>query len=99
VFLVNDIYTWIDRVLFAGCVLLRAWAVIDCAFRKSAAFTAVNKLTKLSWLAITVISGVLGSIFLPNSPLNVLSLASVVVALVYLTDVRPAVREISGGNR
>jgi hypothetical protein len=32
-------------------------------------------------------------------PLNLLSLASVVAAVVYLADVRPAVREVSGGSR
>jgi hypothetical protein len=96
--LVNDFYLWIDRVLFFGCVALRLWAIVDCAFRKASAFPAVNKLTKLSWLAITVISGVLGSL-LSASPLNPLALASVVVALVYLTDVRPAVRQVSGGSR
>ncbi len=96
--LVNDFYTWIDRILFFGSVALRAWAVLDCALRKAAAFPAVNKLTKLAWLAILVVAGVLGSIF-PGSPLNILALGSVVVAIVYLTDVRPAVREISGGNR
>jgi hypothetical protein len=30
---------------------------------------------------------------------NIISLLSLVAALVYLTDVRPAVREVSGGNR
>jgi len=97
--LIDDFYRWINLILFFGCVLLRAWAIIDCAFRKAAAFPAVNKLTKWTWLAITFVSGVLGSIFYPASPLNIVSLASVVVALVYLTDVRPAVREISRGNR
>jgi hypothetical protein len=97
--LIDDFYSWINLILFFGSVLLRLWAIIDCSFRKASAFPAVNKLTKWTWLTILIISGVLGSIFFPNSPLNIVALASVVVALVYLTDVRPAVREISGGNR
>ncbi len=96
--LVNDVYTWIDRVLFYGFLALRLWAIIDCLIRKASAFPVANKLTKLAWLAITVISGLIGSI--PSlGALNLLSLVSVVVALVYLTDVRPAVREVSGGSR
>jgi hypothetical protein len=88
---------WVDRVLFWGLVVLRAWAVADCAVRKAAAFPAANKLTKPAWLAILIVGGVLGSVF--SYPLNLLSLASVVAAVVYLADVRPAVREVSGGSR
>ena len=88
---------WVDRVLFWGLVALRAWAVADCAVRKAAAFPAANKLTNPAWLAILIVGGVLGSLF--SYPLNLLSLASVVAAVVYLADVRPAVREVSGGSR
>lgn len=96
--LINDFYSWINLILFAGSCALRLWAIVDCAFRKASAFPAVNKLTKLAWLAITVISGVLGTVFLISAPLNPIALVSVIVALVYLTDVRPAVREVSGGG-
>ena len=96
--LINDFYSWINLILFGGSVALRLWAIIDCAFRKASAFPAVNKLTKLAWMAITVMSGILGTVFLIGVPLNPIALVSVVVALVYLTDVRPAVREVSGGN-
>jgi hypothetical protein len=88
---------WVDRILFWGLVALRTWAVADCAVRKAAAFPAANKLTKPAWLAILIVGGVLGSLF--SYPLNLLSLASVVAAVVYLADVRPAVREVSGGSR
>ena len=80
----------------AGRAALRAWAVVDCALRKAAAFPAVDKLTKPAWLAILVFSGAIGTLIRP--PLGIISLISVVVASVYLADVRPAVREISGGK-
>jgi len=95
--LVDDVYFWVNWVLYCGLVALRAWAVVDCALRKAAAFPAAGKLTKPAWLAITIIGGGIGSLFF--YPLNIISLLSVVAALVYLTDVRPAVREISGGSR
>lgn len=95
--LIDDIYFWIDWVLYWGLVALRAWAVVDCAFRKAAAFQAADKLTKPAWLAITIISGGVGSLFF--YPLHIVSLISLIVALVYLCDVRPAVREASGGSR
>lgn len=92
----NLFYFWTDKVLFWGLLALRAWAVIDCAMRKAAAFPAVDKLTKPAWLLILIFSGVLGTLLPP--PVGIISLISVIVASVYLADVRPAVREISGGK-
>ncbi|PZS37000.1 MAG: DUF2516 domain-containing protein [Pseudonocardiales bacterium] len=92
----NLVYYWTDEVLFWGLAGLRGWAVVDCATRKAAAFPAVDKLTKPAWLAILVVSGVLGVFLSP--PVGIISLISVIVASVYLADVRPAVREISGGK-
>jgi hypothetical protein len=89
----DSFYFWTDSILFWGCVALRAWAVVDCVIRKAAAFPAADKLTKPAWLAILVISGLLGSYVPPI--LGPISLISVVVAAVYLADVRPAIREIT----
>ena len=95
--LVNNLYFWTDSVLKYGLIALRAWALLDCVTRKAAAFPAVDKLTKPAWLAILLVSGVVGSLM----PVQTwfIPLASVVVASVYLADVRPAVREISGNQR
>lgn len=94
----NLLYFWTDTVLFWGLVALRAWAVFDCVIRKAAAFPAVDKLSKPAWLAILVVSGLFGSSPIFGSQVGPISLISVVVAAVYLADVRPAVREISGGR-
>lgn len=97
VYLFAPVEYWIDFSLFWLLLIVRLWAVIDCATRKSAAFPAAGKLTKPAWLAITVGGGVLGAIF-PGSPYGLLQLVTLVAALVYLADVRPAVREVSGGS-
>jgi hypothetical protein len=93
VHVVDNLYLWTDYVLYYGLVVLRVWALLDCATRKAAAFPAVDKLTKPSWLLILVVSGLLGTFASP--PLWPISLISVVVSAVYLADVRPAVREIA----
>ncbi|HEV7205323.1 MAG TPA: DUF2516 family protein [Jatrophihabitans sp.] len=99
---VDQLYYWTDHVLYWALVALRVWALADCVSRKSAAFTAVNKLTKPAWVAILLIGGLLGTLFssplAPSAVVSVFSLISVVAAAVYLADVRPAVREISGGR-
>jgi hypothetical protein len=90
----NAIETNFDLVVFWGLVLLRAWAIVDCAIRKAAAFPAVDKLTKPAWLGILVVSELLGMLL----PGILFWMLSIIAALVYLVDVRPAVREVTRGN-
>lgn len=99
--IVEQLYAWTDHILFYALIALRLWALVDCLTRRTAAFPAVDKLTKPAWVAILLVAGLLGTLFSnPYSPagvVNVFSLASVIVAAIYLADVRPAVREVSGG--
>lgn len=100
--IVRQLYYWTDHLIWAGLIVLRVWALIDCLTRKAAAFPAANKLTKPAWAAILLISGALGTLLgpptTPSTTLSVFSLVSTVVSSIYLADVRPAVREISGGR-
>lgn len=100
--LVGELYYWTNVIVYWGLVALRVWALVDCLTRKAAAFPAVDKLTKPAWAAILLVSGLLGTLFsdppYSTNVVSVFSLASVVVAMIYLADVRPAVREIPGGR-
>jgi hypothetical protein len=93
---VDELYNWTDEVLFYGLAVLRLWAVLDCLTRKAAAFPAVDKLTKPAWLGILALSLVLGTFAGP--PTWPISLISAVITIVYLADVRPAVRDITSGR-
>jgi uncharacterized protein DUF2516 len=86
------------RTLGWFLLALRVWAFVDCLIRKTAAFPAAGKLTKPAWVLLNGFSLVIGALLRAN-PINFLSLAFLVVSLVYLADVRPAVREVSGGSR
>jgi hypothetical protein len=79
-----------------ACLVTAAWALIDCVIRPPQAFAAAGKLTKPAWLAITV--GALLFLWL-FSPLHPFGIAGLVAAIVYLVDVRPAVREVQGPGR
>lgn len=94
---ISNIETGLFDVLFWALLAMRLWALGDCVARKSAAFPAAGKLTKPAWTLLTALSLVVGYLF--HSPLSLLPLASLIVSLVYLADVRPAVREVSGGKR
>ena len=93
---IDSLYGWTDQVLFWALMALRVWALGDCVIRRSAAFTAVDKLTKPAWLTMLVLSALFAYLVYP--PLGPISIITAVVAAVYLADVRPAVREVSGGR-
>ncbi|CAN5498456.1 hypothetical protein BH23ACT6_BH23ACT6_14950 [soil metagenome] len=81
-------------ILAAG---LQAWALIDAAITRPDAFVAAGKRTKGFWIAVTGVAAAIGFVFLA-SPFNIFSLLAIIAAAVYLTDVRPAVKSLRGGN-
>jgi hypothetical protein len=76
-------------------VIMQAWALVDCVMRPTQAFPAAGKLTKPAWLAISGIALLIGVVF---GPLHFLGLGATVASIVYLVDVRPAVRAVQGGG-
>lgn len=73
--------------------LLAAFAFIDAAVRRADAYRAADKQNKGFWLIILGIAAVVMKLFPILSFLPVIGLVAVIV---YMVDVRPAVREISG---
>jgi hypothetical protein len=107
------LYSWTNHLLCAGECALWLWAIADCALRRASAFPVADKLTKPAWLAILVLGGVLGYLTSgailaqvfesppfssPANPLSIIALIATVAAAVYLADVRPTLREITGGR-
>lgn len=76
---------------------LQGFALVDALRQRSDAFTAAGKLTKKLWLVILSVATALGFV-LVFSPLNIFNLLAVVAAGVYLADVRPALRGVTGGG-
>jgi hypothetical protein len=68
---------------------------VDAAVRRPDAFVAAGKLTKVAWLVITGLSTVLLWLF---GVLSFFGIPAIVALLVYLVDVRPALREVTGGR-
>ena len=72
-----------------------AWALVDAVVRPAAGYVAAGKLTKPAWVAITALAGV---ILYSQGPMTFLGLPAVIAVVVYLVDVRPAVRGVQRGN-
>ena len=81
-------------VLGYAALGLKVFALIDACIRPSAAFPAAGKLTKLAWVAILAVAVLFGGLDL----LGLFGLIGLVACIVYLVDVRPAVKELQGGS-
>lgn len=79
-------------LLIVELVLLavKIFAFVSCLMYSSEAYSAANKLTKPAWGIILGLGLVLQIILVGSGPINILSLAFTIAALVFLADVRPA---------
>jgi hypothetical protein len=81
--------------LYWGALALILWAFVDALVRPAPAYVAAGKLTKPAWAAIT---GIAALIAWWLGPMSFLGLPAVVAGIVYLVDVRPALRGLRRGN-
>ncbi|WNV75053.1 DUF2516 family protein [Geodermatophilus sp. DSM 44513] len=82
--------------LHYGVLALALWAFVDALIRPATAYVAASKLSKPAWAAITGLAAVFAYL---SGPLGLFWLVAAVASIVYLVDVRPAVRGLSrGGN-
>lgn len=64
---------------------LTVWALVDAGSRSPAAFVAAEKQTKQFWLILLVVAALAAYI-------RLFTFIAIIASLVYLLDVRPAVR-------
>jgi hypothetical protein len=81
--------------LLVLCLAVEAWSLIHCLLQRAEAFTSAGKLSKWAWVGINIVGVFLTLLF---GTLGIFGLLAITAALVYLLDVRPAVREVSGGG-
>jgi hypothetical protein len=86
---------WVFTALYWVAQGLTVWAFVDALIRPAAGYVAAGKLTKPGWAAIT---GLAALVILWKGPMSFLGLPAVIAAVVYLVDVRPAVRGLQRGN-
>ena len=91
---------WFFEVLLLAAFVVEGWALLDAIRRPSGAFVAVSKQTKPLWLIILGVSTAVGFGFAAYhlGALSILPIAAFVAAAIYLTDVRPKIREFRGGS-
>jgi predicted CDP-diglyceride synthetase/phosphatidate cytidylyltransferase len=87
-------------VLILGLAALACeiFALVDALRHRPDAYVAAGKRTKNFWMILLLVAVVLGVITLFNV-LNLFGLVGFIAAAVYLADVRPALRRVSGRGR
>ncbi len=91
---------WFFQALAIAAFVVEVWAFADAVRRPAPAFVAASKQTKPLWLVIlgvALVIGVGGAVGKLNL-LSILPIIAFVAAAIYLTDVRPKVREFRGGS-
>jgi hypothetical protein len=93
---VLDLFAFQNGLMLLATVAMfavQAFAFVDAVSHKPESYVAADKLTKPAWLIILGIA--LAAHMLIWSPMSFLNLIGTVAAIVYLVDVRPALRSLT----
>ena len=83
----------IMTVVSLAMFIAQAFAFIDAVSHRPDAYVAADKLTKNAWMIILGLG--VAAHMLIWSPLSIFNLVGIVAALVYIVDVRPALRSLT----
>jgi hypothetical protein len=96
---------WFFWALAVAALIVEVWAFADAVRRPTAAFPAAGKQTKPLWLIILGVAGAIGLYSATQAGsagigivVGILPVAAFIASAIYLTDVRPKVREIGRGG-
>lgn len=75
-------------------LLLKVFCLIDAAVRREDAYRAADKQKKVFWVVLLAAAVVWDFFF--GALIGILSIAGLIAAIVYLVDVRPALKQVDG---
>ncbi|MHB9759751.1 DUF2516 family protein [Streptomyces sp. BYX5S] len=82
-------------LLSMALIVFSGFALVDAAVRREDAYRAADKKTKPFWLIILGLAFVVNLLF---PILSFLPIIGLIATIVYMVDVRPAVRQLGGGG-
>ncbi|HEX2704348.1 MAG TPA: DUF2516 family protein [Candidatus Lustribacter sp.] len=74
------------------------FALIDAVRHQDNAYVAAGKRTRTFWLVVLAVAVVVGFVTMGNILASFIGVIAFVAAAVYLADVRPALRQVTGGG-
>lgn len=94
---VYDVTAYINWAILLLTLVLAFGAFVHCLLQRADAFPAIGTLSKPAWLGLIGVTFLL-ALLLQSGGVGLFSLIAAGVALVYLLDVRPALRDVSDGR-
>ncbi len=79
-----------------GMLVFSAFAFVDSAIRREDAYRAADKKTKPFWLIILGLATLVNVLF---GVMAFLPIIGLIATIVYMVDVRPALKRVSGGGK
>jgi uncharacterized membrane protein YbhN (UPF0104 family) len=93
----GQIQGWIVLVLGLLALCAEVFALVHAVRQRPDAFVATSKQTKVFWVVALAIATLMGLAALGG--IGILAIIGIVIAGVYLADVRPAIDEVMGRRR
>ncbi|SRR6266568_576991 len=91
-----QVQSWVDQILWLIMLVVELVAFVNCLTQRAEAFPIVGSIPKGGWLLLT--GGALFFTFAVGVWFPLIAMISVAAALVYLLDVRPALRDAVDGH-
>ncbi len=96
--ILSSIQGWIILGLGLLALAMEVFALVHAIRQRPDAFVAASKQSKTFWVAALAVVSLLGFALLGGG-FGLLSIIGIVVAGVYLADVRPAIDQVMGRQR
>ena len=85
---------YLGLVVSLAMFAVQGFAFVDALTHRRDAYVAADKLTKPAWLIILGLA-LVAHLLIPE-PLSLFNLVGIIAAVVYLVDVRPTLRSLTG---
>ncbi len=95
--LVYQVESWLSLALLLAIIAVKGFTLVSAIGFRPDAFEATGKQTKSTWVGILTVGLVieLATLFVPLGFIgSILNIGFTIAALVYLADVRPALKEV-----
>lgn len=93
---ITDRFFDVLNLLLLVLLCFKVFVFVDAAIRPGSSYIAAGKLTKVAWLLILGISALYDLKW--GSFTGIITIAGTAAAIIYLVDVRPALRQIAPGR-
>ncbi|MFJ5230660.1 DUF2516 family protein [Kitasatospora sp. NPDC088391] len=84
--------------LATAIICYKAFALADAVIRRDDAYRAADKKTKTFWVVVLALALGADLLFGANPVTGLLTLVGLVAAIVYMVDVRPAIKLLTDGR-